>query len=74
MGRIETDRFVTVDEDGNEYILIRYQAVEEDRPLSGPSSIRRRLPDYVTDTGLPVTPIDKETFKILGPDKIVRKI
>ena len=70
----ETDRFKAVSDDGEEFTVIVYRTVTEERHLTG-GSTRLGLPRLALADGSTVTPgDDPETFKIVQTHKIIRKV
>ncbi len=66
------DRFIAVDENGNEYELSVYQKIVEARTRGG----THRMPGMKrisTSDGLSVNRIDDDTYKIVLTDQILRK-
>ena len=70
----ETDRFKAVDGIGEEFTVIEYREVREQRDLEGKISTTYGLPRLALDDGSAVTPIDDELFKIVQTKTIIRRV
>jgi hypothetical protein len=70
----EIDRFVAMDEEGNEYIIICLQTITKSQSLDGKFSITKGTKELRLENGEPVNFVDAETYKIVTTDKILKKI
>lgn len=69
----EVDRFIAVDEAGNELTIICLQTMIESKLLDGSTSRINRLKEFITIPGDRLNVIDSESFKIVTTNQIVRK-
>jgi hypothetical protein len=68
-------QFDAVDDDGNEYTIIEYQEMMEQRFREKPSQWTRTGPSWLRlDDGTPVNQIDADTFKIATDDRIIKRV
>lgn len=70
----EIDRFIAIDDNGNEFTIICFQTIIESKTLDGKVSKIKGLKEYLTTSGTPVNAIDSKTFKIVTTNRIVRKV
>jgi len=74
MQEVESNRFRDKIEDGREYTIIEYQLFVRAPSFTEPNAEVAGKPRLATSTGLTVTSIDSETFKIVQTDEIIRKV
>jgi hypothetical protein len=63
----ETNRFLAVSDDGEEFVVIEYQHIIERKLLSGEISVTKGRKRLALSNGLRVNQIDPETFLRLCP-------
>jgi hypothetical protein len=70
----EIGRFRAVSDDGEEFVVIEYQRIHENRFLDGKRSITKGRKRLALSDGSRVNQIDPETFKIVESNQVIRKI
>jgi hypothetical protein len=70
---IEIERFNVRAEDGQEYTIVVFQQFISAAHLTDPQAEIPGSKRLVTNTGLPVSYVNAETFEIVGVGQVVRE-